>query len=343
MCDTRLVLIEGLPGSGKSTLAQVLLRRLTACGVPATWWYEEQKGHPVYVFHDAASLHQVIADLRDGLYRQVVAAALDTWRAFARDVCASDRVIILDSCLFGYLTWSLFPNNVPVEDIHAYLAEVEGIIRPLKPGLIYFYQDDVAGSLRRICDRRGSAIERAYTENATGSAYGKSHGLRGFAGMVDFWTAYRAITDAAFAAIDCPRLAIENSAGDWPTYQRQAFDFLDLPLSDANLPLPTDEAVPPGGLERFVGLYRGTDGNKSLTCAVSLEDGHLLVDGLPETWPRNRLLPTPRQGIFDVASLPFEVIFAEGASGRITLTAQGPELLGGKVDCTLMRQQGEEG
>lgn len=66
MRATRLILIEGLPGSGKSTLAQFLAWALAHNGILCKWWYEEELGHPVYLFTDAASLQLVLGDLSAG-------------------------------------------------------------------------------------------------------------------------------------------------------------------------------------------------------------------------------------------------------------------------------------
>jgi thymidylate kinase len=60
MKDTKLILIEGVSGSGKSTLAQFLTRVLTNQGISCQWRYEEEKDHPLYIFHDQQSLQNVI-------------------------------------------------------------------------------------------------------------------------------------------------------------------------------------------------------------------------------------------------------------------------------------------
>lgn len=59
MRNTKLILLEGIPGSGKSTLAQCIAHMLARQGIACQWFYEEEKNHPMYVFHDQASLTAV--------------------------------------------------------------------------------------------------------------------------------------------------------------------------------------------------------------------------------------------------------------------------------------------
>jgi len=333
MLQTTLILLEGAPGSGKSTLAQTLLRHLVRQGIPVRWWYEEDAAHPVYIFHDHASAEHVLAELSGGQHAQVVTRALTHWQYFADAVRSAEEVVLLDGCLFGYLTWSLFPLAIPDAEIHAYLAAVARIIAPLSPCLIYLYQDDLAASFRRVFASRGSTIEHAYVRNVEESPYGTMHDLRGFAGLVHYWAAYRALTDTAFATLAWPKIALETTEGAWHAYEQRALDLLDLPPTErADTGLPTD-------LSRFVGLYRSVDSASPVTCTVRLEGNVLVLDGMPEVWPHTRLVWTA-PGVFDVASLPIEISFAEDAAGggADTMMVRAPALLGDSIPTVFKRE-----
>src|SRR4051812_37106097 len=115
-----LILVEGVPGAGKSSTARFVRDALAAEGQPVRWWYEEEQGHPVYAFRNADEIAAVIAELVGGRHEQVIAAALEQWQRFADDVQRNQVTMILDGCLFGYLTWSLFPIEVPEAEIARY-------------------------------------------------------------------------------------------------------------------------------------------------------------------------------------------------------------------------------
>lgn len=332
MRKTQLILIEGISGSGKSTLAQFLAYALARHGTAYRWWYEEEKDHPLYVFHDRVSLQHTIDDLSAGRYHEVIDAVLEKWRGFAQELQSSETVVILDGCLFGYLTWSLFPLDIPATEIQSYLSQVEQIIQPTHPCLIYLYQQDLAHALERICKRRGDETRSWLMTQATQSSYGKRRGLQGFDGLVTYWKDFRTLIEATFSRFDASKLALENSAGNWTTYERSVLDFLDLPVEEAI-------AVSPSFLKRFVGTYHFDEGNTQRTCLVLLEDDQLMVDGVPLIWQKTRLIPRSRN-VFAVESLPFQMAFEEDAHGIITsMRATGPELLHGTVDRLFIRKR----
>jgi hypothetical protein len=300
MRDTGLVLFEGIPGSGKSTSSHHLRLRLAELGIAAEWWQEENPRHPVYAFDDAASLRRLLDDLAAGGHAAVIERALARWRAFVAARVGSPTVTILDSCLLGYLTWTLFPHfDVPEPVVLGYVDRVVATIAPLRPCLVHFAHPDVAAGLRRV-------VERRYVDRAVGSPFGRRHGLAGFDGLVAYWTASRELGRTALARVPFPTLAVDNAAGDWPAYDRAIAEFLDLPPSAAR--------KHPRDLSQLTGTYHQRDVEAPASCEVRLDDGDLVVLGLPGVWPRTRLIPAGDHR-FHAESWPFEVEFLAAIDG----------------------------
>jgi hypothetical protein len=323
MRPVKLILLEGMPGAGKSTLAQGVERELELAGVAARWWYEEELGHPVYCFRDLVGLRRVVADLGNGRHGRVIESALATWREFAASVAARDEIVVLDGCLFGYLTWSLFPFGVSEAEILDYVAGVAAILRAVEPCVVYIRPDDVAASWRRLFAARGEVWAESAVARATTSAYGERNGLVGFEGLVAYWQAYQRLVDETFARLPLTKLTLgmgEGQASFLPT----VLEFLGIE--------PGSNAVAlEGGLARYVGSYLRRDGVAAAGAQVALRDGTLSLAGVPELWPQNRLLPVGK-GEFAVEAFPFRVKFADDAPGLGTQMAiEGPELLGGVV------------
>ncbi|SFS70961.1 hypothetical protein [Paenibacillus sp. BC26] len=238
------------------------------------------------------------------------------------------------SCLFGYLSWSLFPQLVPPEEIIRYVAEVERIIEGCHPHVIYFHQKDIGNALARIFARRQGDTESQFIEATTRSKYGQAHQLRGIEGTVAYWKAYRAITDEMFERLNTDKLSIDNSDGVWPEYELLILSFLGLE-SGLDVEVVSEE------LQRFAGVYYAeTESDSDTTCEVRFDrdTASLIVDRLPHVWTQTPLIPSG-PNVFDVQSLPLQVHFAEEDSEQgIRLRLTGPTLLSGNVDVVFVKQ-----
>lgn len=322
MKNTKLIMIEGIPGSGKSTTAQLISNILHSMGYKHKWWYEEEQGHPVYVYDDYKTMQKIIDDLSSGNYQKVIELALKRWNEFVADAQSSSEIIIVDSCLFGYLTWSLFPFEVPKQEVMQYVKDVERIIKPLNPHIIYFYQRDIEAALKKICTRRGEDTEKNFVSAATQSPYGKSKGLIGFKGMVTYWQDYSSIIDGSFKDLECSKIAIDNTDGNWSDYGREISAFLG--INEVN-----ESSVLEQNFHHLVGTYV-VEEKDILDCSIQIQSGNLIADGLPHVWKKSLLIPKSLN-VFDVQSLPFQVRFVkEDNILRMYLT--GPTLLNGTVD-----------
>ena len=290
MRDTKLVLLEGIPGSGKSTTAHALQRQLAAMGTPHRWWYEGERGHPLYTFDDAASLNQTVADVFSGdpeRVQRVVGATLERWRALAAALETAREVLLFDGMLYGHLGWTLFAGDVPAHTIAAYVAEAEEIAASVGMCLVLLRPDDVGAAVRRIISRRGERWGDDFVRRVTNFPYCRRRDLEGFDGLVRFWQDYRDLCDELCAHSPLAKRRIANDAGDWPAYLREVRALLGLP--DVEEPAWRTD---PSALGRFAGTYAFTHAGETRTCEVTLEAGALFVTGVPTIWRHTRLIPT---------------------------------------------------
>lgn len=115
------VLVDGIPSSGKSVLAQTIARRMCANHQLVRRCYEEELHHPIFLFHDLATLEDVNMELFWGDHQQFVSRSLDKWRRFAVEQQRSTAMTVVDGAFFGYLTWVLHYLDRPHNEAFAYL------------------------------------------------------------------------------------------------------------------------------------------------------------------------------------------------------------------------------
>jgi hypothetical protein len=226
----------------------------------------------------------------------------------------------------------LFPEDAPVDLIRSYVREAETIIRATAPCLIYLYQDDVARTLTRLCEARGHRWADSFVERSTQSPFARRRSLRGFAGLIAYWTEYQHFTERCFEAFGGAKLKIEGSAGNWSRYQEQTAQFFGLSRIDVDQLSEND-------LRRFVGTYEPTAARTDRApVQIRLENGNLYASGLPEMWPRNRLSAVTSL-TFQVVSFPCSLEFVADESGEICeLRLRGGELLFGQLNQVYVRR-----
>lgn len=334
LSNFKLVLVEGIPGSGKSTTAQYISRCLEQNDIPCQWFYEENLKHPVYSFDSLESMSVLLRDLSAGRFEKVIESALAQWKRFARRVQESDRVTVIDSCIFGYLAWSLFPNGADRDQILEYIKSVEETLESCNPVVVYFYQHDIESSLKRIIQRRGNETEQQFISNATECKYGKMNRMHGFAGLVSYWEEYRRITDEAYSCLGFPKITIENSRGEWIRYYKQITDFLG--VSPLRKFVISDQR-----LVALTGRYQECSGDNPIVLDITVHDGRLFVSGHPSIWASTALLPI-NDLKFHVSSLPFTMQFVVEREGLVSgVELDGPDQLSGSVKSMFRRLNGQ--
>jgi hypothetical protein len=208
---SRLVIVEGIMGSGKSTTVLRLADRLKTSGVAVLGITEGTNPHPIRFDWDVP--------WADMPATQLATSAAAHWYAYAKSAAMSESITVVDGQLFhGNLT-SLFLLDADVTLIRGYVHDVVAAIKPLRPLLIYFHQDDVDRAIRTIAAERGDAWVTYQLGWKLASPYAVRHGLAGLEGLIELYRDYRRLTDQLYAELDIPKIRIETSGQEWAKYE----------------------------------------------------------------------------------------------------------------------------
>jgi len=295
---TRLIIVEGLTGSGKSIMAHFIARQLEYNGIAASWLHEGEFSHPILTDLDT-SIENYIAQVRAN------------WVAFVDQVGSSTEVRVVEACFFSNLLETLMAYNVAGSRIVQFAAELQAFSEPLNPTLVYLVQEDLEQALVRNFDNRGTGFRDFVIDLATSTPLAKDRGWEGYAGMLLYWQEFVALTDELFKGFPYRKLKIDNTAGDWETYNRQVTDLLSISLI-------SEQTISPAEASRLVGLYKDKHSGRNLT--VRFEGGKLCINLFLTVWTR---LVRRAENEFLAEGWPFEINFEVDDSNRACMMKIG--------------------
>jgi hypothetical protein len=235
----RLVFVDGLPGSGKSSVTQRLYLALHKSGHDVRWYFEGVQPHPIHE-PDTSGVWLSEATLQ---------AAWSRWEQLTASLAAAPRRITLfDGTLFQQTVGGGVLMDLEARRIVEFVLRIDERLRDLGPALLYLYQDDPSGAIRRICAARGQEWTQFIQGLIAVSPYGRRHRLATLDGVVDYYLRCRAICDEIVPRLGMRVLPIETSNGNWPEVQAQAARFVGL--------VAAVRAEPVALIRACAGLYR---------------------------------------------------------------------------------------
>ncbi|BAT60635.1 hypothetical protein GJW-30_1_03183 [Variibacter gotjawalensis] len=206
----KIVIVEGIMGSGKSTTVRQIADFLNTSSVPAIGITEGTNPHPIRFDWDEPWEAMPATRLA------TLAAA--RWSDYAKAAAMQESITVVDGQIFhGNLT-ALYLLDADIALIRRYLRDVITAIKPLYPLLIYFHQDDIDQAIRTVSAQRGDAWVKYQVDWKLTSPLAKKRGLTGLEGLIALYREYRQLTDQLYREFDIPKISIENSGRNWPTY-----------------------------------------------------------------------------------------------------------------------------
>lgn len=297
----QIVLVEGLPGSGKSTTAHLLSLHLARHGRTARWCYEHETPHPIF---DRAAIDLGLDEGR--LPGDFCERATANWRRLAESAAAADHSMILES---AFLQLPLHPMRLmdwSDEQIASYLRSVEQATAGARTVAVILRHEDVGTAVRDAMGWRGEWFADYLQQRIGRSAYGQRLGLTGDEGVVQYFTAYRDLTDRMLQALTLP-VVVLDAAAPKETLPTRVMAALGLP---AFVPFGTDVQPQP-----FVGHYKDPASDNAVE--IETDGTHLFVAGAFPTRLIQRDATT-----FEIAGTPVRLAFEANGDGRMQ-----------KIDC----------
>jgi hypothetical protein len=227
--DTRLIFVEGLPGSGKTTAASWLASRLRAERLLVDVFLEHQPEHPLNV---GGTLHPSGQTTGEAFFLRYTPASfveesLQRWQPFVRAAVQAEAISVLDSYPFQNSVRVLLQLDAAPDALREYAGQVEALVMPLRPVLIYFDHGGLH-KLRDISAKRGQAWSDYFVEVVTRCPYAVARQLEGFSGALTAISAYKQLTDSLLRESRFPRLILEGCSGGWEGSYRRIEAFLGL-------------------------------------------------------------------------------------------------------------------
>ena len=226
MRDTKLIFVEGLPGSGKTTTAAWLASRLHSERLMVNLWLEHQPEHPLNV---GGTLHPSGSTTGEAFFHRYTPASfvqesLQRWQAFVRTALQAEALSVLDSYPFQNTVRVLLQLHASPDCMREYAGQVEALVMPLQPVLMYFNHRDLTYAfhhLSTISAQHGKSWTDYVVELVTHCPYAMARHLEGCSGALAVLSDYKQLTYALLRQSRCPRLVLEDCAGGWEECYQQ--------------------------------------------------------------------------------------------------------------------------
>lgn len=251
-----LIIVEGLPCSGKSSAARHIADKFDmkcfdegSGNHPADYEYHAfVRSSELKMFSDserndiAARARRLsdgvivpLAEFRGGLLNKLLQykiydflpwetekpVMLGKWREFAENKNPGERYVFNCVLLQNPMCETMMRFNFSPDRLRAYIKEICGVIKAMRPLVVYLKNDNIADSVKSAAAERGSDWLNAVIDYHCNGAYGRSKRLSGFDGYISALEERQRRELAILSEIDIECIVLDNPQTDWSAAYRE--------------------------------------------------------------------------------------------------------------------------
>jgi ABC-type oligopeptide transport system ATPase subunit len=147
---------------------------------------------------------------------------LDCWKCFVKKAIQEDSVYVFN-CVFlqNPMCETMMRFNLPKEQIFEYIEQINTIISPLEPIIVYLENDDVEKQIQEAAKEREGWLDAVVDYHVNGG-YGKSISACGFDGYISCLKERQKRELEYLEKSKVRRIIIKNAHRNW----KQAYDII---------------------------------------------------------------------------------------------------------------------
>jgi len=152
-----------------------------------------------------------------------------SWRNFAGRALDDDFTYVFECCFLQNPTTTLLArHNLPVEAIYQHVRALADAIQPLQPRLIYLAPQNPRAALEHVRAERPKEWADYVTGYLTGQEFGKTRGLDGFEGVIQFYEMRQKLEVQLLRDLPFQSLMLEHSGKEWQRCNDEISTFINI-------------------------------------------------------------------------------------------------------------------
>ena len=167
-------------------------------------------------------------DVYDGLpMDEYCRLALDRWQDFC-DAANNSNEVTLMECVYlqNPLTVMLARHDADPPAARQHIERLTNVIHELNPIVIYLHPRDVTAALQHVRVERPKEWEDFVTWYLTEEEYGKTHDLKGYDGVIQFYEMRQKLEVGMLHDLPIQQLMIEHSGDEWERCNEEFVNFI---------------------------------------------------------------------------------------------------------------------